>query len=119
MSLTGGVGWYASDDGGVYALAKPHRKNPADTRRYFMDFEPLAEIVAGDTVLTETDPTPGNRPTVVCGGLTISDVKATGTRVYATIAGGTAPTEYAIVYTITTSGGSVISRTGTLRVEGI
>lgn len=109
------VGWVVSDDGLVYAVGGPHRKDPAEVRRYWMDFAALTEIVAGDTINAAITPSVGSSP----GGLAFANVdvvqSAGSNRVFVDISSGTANTEYQVVFVVTLMGGAVISRGGTLR----
>lgn len=110
MALTASVGWYASDDGGTFPLASPHRKATADVRRYYMDFQALTEIQATDTIQSQT---------VSGGGLTVANPAINGKRIEADLSGGAVNTEYSVTFTATLSSGAVISRVGIVRVGAI
>lgn len=109
------VGWVVSDDGLVYAVGGPHRKAPAEVRRYWMDFVGLAEIKAGDSIKVSVTPTIGSTPS----GLSFANVAVSGTRVYVDISSGTLNVDYQVTFTITLNGGAVISRSGVLRVVAL
>ncbi len=111
MALVATVGWYASNDGLVNSFAQPHRKDPAETRRYFMDFTPIAEIQGGDTIT--------GTPDVAGAGLTFTNIGVVDNRVEVNIAGGTVNTEYLVVFTIATTAGSTVKRGGKLRVASL
>lgn len=103
-------GWHASDDGLVYAVSPPRYKDPRDSRVYFMDFEALTELTAGDTIA-------GAAVQVSPAGLFLLDVAVDGPRILVTLYGGSINVAYGVSFTANLQGGSAITRTGTVRVQ--
>lgn len=105
-----GPGWYAADEGLTLDAARPHVLGLADARRYWMDFAPLAEVVAGGvlagTPTVTVTPAGGPNPTVPA---------VSGTRALVTLSGASAPGDYRVQFAVLIDGVPV-TRSGWVRV---
>lgn len=109
--LTASVGWVASDDGLQLAWSAPHRIKVGETVRVFMDFVAIAEVVGGDTVLSQSI---AADPPV----LTLANPAVVGTQlqVDVTPTAGSEGTNCRLNFTAALSSSAVKVRTGMIRI---
>lgn len=85
-------------------------KLPGELSTYAFEFNPQAELVAGET-LTGT-PTVSITPS----GPTLGSPTISGSQVRFTISGGTSNTVHTVLCTVTTSGGATLQSSGKLEI---
>jgi hypothetical protein len=117
--MTAYVGWYAGDENTLLAHSAPHRKTPAERRKFYMDFGSTGELLDGDTIDSGVTPTvvaaPATSPALTVGAVNIASGNAGRVEVW--LSGGTDKQDYNITFTITTTAGAIIARTGRLIVD--
>lgn len=91
---------------------EPWVKRPTEVRRYRMHFGNQPEIADYADTLTGT-PTVAVSPS----GPTLASAAISGSQVLVTISGGTDATDYTLTFTATTTGGSTLVETITLKVR--
>jgi hypothetical protein len=100
--LPGSVGWTTNDQA-LRVVDFSRFANQADRRLWFVDFGPMAELVAGDTIVGT--PTIGAIPDTI----TVENVQSIGTKAFAILSGWSQPL-HVVTWTVETSGGAVLSR---------